>query len=75
MTGATSDSFTSSPGDEEAIMVGVAAMGQKYGENSGVLGALSIDGTKVFGFTADVSAKFGGFSLFGAYVYQTYRAG
>jgi hypothetical protein len=69
------DSFTSSPGDEEAIMVGVAAMGQKYGENSGVLGALSIDGTKVFGFTADVSAKFGGFSLFGAYVYQTYQLG
>jgi hypothetical protein len=56
-------------------MVGVAAMGQKYGENSGVLGALSIDGTKVFGFTADVSAKFGGFSLFGAYVYQTYQLG
>jgi hypothetical protein len=69
------DSFTSSPGDEEAIMVGVAAMGQKYGEQGGLFGGINIDGTKVFGFTADVSAKFGGFSLFGAYVYQTYQLG
>jgi hypothetical protein len=81
------DSFTSSPGDEEAIMVGVAAMGQKYGENSftitaeldnaGVLEAeiTDLDGTTVYGFTADISAKFGGFSLFGAYVWQSYDPG
>jgi hypothetical protein len=73
------DSFTSSPGDEEAIMVGVAAMGQKYGEQAGVFdigaGPFSLDGTKVMGLTADISAKFGGFSLFGAYVYQTYEFG
>ena len=69
------DSFTSSPGDEEAIMVGVAAMGQKYGEESGLLGVASLDGTKVWGLTADVSAKFGGFSLFGAYVWQSYEFG
>ena len=80
------DSFTSSPGDDQAIMVGVAVMGQKYGENSNyasaiatdintgdVLGAnLSLDGTTVWGFTADVSAKFGGFSLFAAGVWQNF---
>ena len=73
------DSFTSSPGDEEAIMVGAAVMGQKYGEavkqrqrwwrQSG------LDGTTVLGFTGDVSAKFGGFSLFGSFVYQSYDFG
>jgi phosphate-selective porin len=59
-------SFTSSPGDEEAIMIGVAGMGQKYGEGS------VFDGTKVYGFTADISAKFSGFSVFAAYVWQSY---
>jgi hypothetical protein len=68
------DSFTSSPGDEEAIMVGAAFMGQKYGErgNSPFGGPGALDGVKVWGFTADVSAKFGGFSLFGSYVWQQY---
>jgi phosphate-selective porin len=60
------DSFTSSPGDEEAIMVGLAGMGQKYGEQS------FLDGVKVYGITADVSAKFAGFSVFAAYVWQSY---
>jgi hypothetical protein len=82
------DSFTSSPGDEEAIMVGVAVMGQKYGENAFNLGfdatpqgvidgfsATSLDGTTVWGVTADISAKFGGFSLFGSYVWQNYEPG
>ena len=62
------DSFTSSPGDEEAIMVGLAGMGQKYGEQS------AFDGLKVMGFTADISAKFAGFSLFASYVWQSYDA-
>jgi hypothetical protein len=80
------DSFTSSPGDEQAIMVGVAVMGQKYGENSNYASAviidlaagdvgganLSLDGTTVWGFTADISAKFGGFSLFAAGVWQNF---
>jgi hypothetical protein len=73
------DSFTSSPGDEEAIMLGAAVMGQKYGEQSNniTVGAvtLGLDGTKVMGFTADATAKFAGFSLFGAFVYQTYDFG
>jgi phosphate-selective porin len=60
------DSFTSSPGDEEAIMVGLAGMGQKFGEQS------VFDGVKVYGITADVSAKFAGFSVFAAYVWQSY---
>jgi phosphate-selective porin len=89
------DSFTSAPGDEEAIMVGVAFMGQKYGENAGALtgsgdytvtvpgapptvtpGTWSLsqdlDGTTVWGLTADISAKFSGFSIFAAYIWQTY---
>jgi hypothetical protein len=74
------DSFTSSPGDEEAIMIGAAVMGQKYGEAAnGVtlpgVGEVSLDGTKVMGFTVDATAKFGGFSLFGSFVYQSYEAG
>lgn len=73
------DSFTSSPGDEEAIMVGVAFMGQKYGEQSNSISVgglnLGLDGTTVWGFTGDVSAKFGGFSLFGSFVYQSYDFG
>ena len=73
------DSFTSSPGDEEAIMIGAAIMGQKYGENAeGIdVGPVSygLDGTEVMGFTVDATAKFGGFSLFGSFVYQSYKAG
>ena len=84
------DSFTSSPGDEEAIMIGAAVMGQKYGEASegvdipatpaGVAPAFpgasyGLDGTKVMGFTVDATAKFGGFSLFGSFVYQSYEGG
>lgn len=70
------DSFTSSPGDEEAIMIGAAVMGQKYGEASNsVAGVGGFDGTKVMGFTVDASAKFAGFSLFGSFVYQSYEAG
>ena len=60
------DTFTSAPGDEEAVMVGLAGMGQKYGDES------AFDGLKVWGFTADVSAKFGGFSVFASYVWQRY---
>jgi outer membrane murein-binding lipoprotein Lpp len=73
------DSFTSSPGDEEAIMAGVAFMGQKYGaQASDILVGLAptaLEGTTVWGVTADVSAKFGGFSFFGAFVYQSYEWG
>ena len=77
------DSFTSSPGDEEAIMIGAAVMGQKYGEASNSVPAVpaagttafGYDGTKVMGFTVDATAKFGGFSLFGSFVYQSYEGG
>jgi hypothetical protein len=77
------DSFTSSPGDEEAIMIGAAVMGQKYGEASNNIAAdplvpntaFGLDGTKVMGFTVDATAKFAGFSLFGSFVYQSYEAG
>ena len=80
------DSFTSSPGDEQAMMVGVAAMGQRYDSNSDpvnlgpVLNAqygnnLNLNGTTVWGITADFSAKFGGFSLFASGVWQNYDPG
>ena len=60
------DSFTSSPGDESAIMVGVAGMGQKYGDKS------IWDSVSVWGVTADISMKFARWSLFGSYVWQSY---
>jgi len=73
------DSFTSSPGDDEAIMIGVAGMGQKYGAGSNnvpILGVpVGLEGTTVWGFTGDVSAKFSGFSLFASFVYQSYEWG
>jgi outer membrane murein-binding lipoprotein Lpp len=62
------ESFTSSPGDEQAIMLGAAFMGQAY--NNQIAGA---DRTTVWGVTVDASAKFGGLSLFGAFTYQRYN--
>jgi len=53
------DSFTSSAGDEEAVMIGFAAMGEDY-----------IAGSSMYGVTADVSAKFSGVSLFASAVWQ-----
>jgi outer membrane murein-binding lipoprotein Lpp len=88
------DSFTSSQGDDQAMMIGVAAMGQRYNENSAaynfgpnlndaIASALlpaglqvpNLDGTTVFGLTADFSAKFSGFSLFASGVWQNYDTG
>lgn len=79
------DSFTSKPGDDQAIMIGVAAVGQQYNNNENlnntlyILGGLlpvgvntNLDGSTVYGLTADVSAKFGGLSLFGAVTWQHY---
>ena len=79
------DSFTSSPEDESAMMIGVAGMAQNWngtvganaaaaaGGNPGA-GAFVSDHAKVWGVTADFSAKFAGFSLFGAAVYQRFEA-
>jgi hypothetical protein len=90
------DSFTSSKGDDQAMMIGVAAMGQRYNENSNLVnfgptlnsaiaasGGLptiagipgNLDGTTVWGITADFSAKFSGFSLFASGVWQNYDTG
>jgi outer membrane murein-binding lipoprotein Lpp len=71
------DSFTSSPDDENAMMFGIAGMAQQYNGNfvGNVQPAASIyDGSSVWGVTADFSAKFAGFSLFGAAVYQNFQA-
>lgn len=65
------NSFTSSPGDEQAIMLGVAAMAQAYNGNA-MVGA-AFDHVTVYGLTADLSMKFGGLSLFGAFVWQNFQ--
>lgn len=80
------NSFTSEPGHETAVMVGVAAMGQAYNGAAGFgtvfgipgLGSLlsleaNLDGSTVYGVTADVSAKFGSVSLYAAFVWQHYE--
>ena len=71
------DSFTSSPDDENAMMIGVAAMAQEWNGNAAgnvQPGAFVADSSSVWGVTADFSAKFAGFSLFGAAVYQRFEA-
>jgi outer membrane murein-binding lipoprotein Lpp len=71
------DSFTSSPDDENAMMIGVAGMAQQWNGNAaGNVQPLAqiADSSSVWGVTADFSAKFAGFSLFGAAVYQRFEA-
>jgi len=65
------DSFTSSPGDETGIMIGVGGMGQEY---NGQLGGYISDGYTVWGITADASAKFGGLSLFASLTWQNFES-
>jgi len=84
------DSFTSAPGDEQAIMIGVAALGQQYNANANLGNALTngqlapifsqligaagnLDGSNVYGITADASAKFGGLSLFASFTWMHYK--
>ena len=72
------DSFTSSPGDEDAMMIGVAGMAQQWNGNPNVFGngstlAFQADHSNVWGITADFTAKFAGFSIFGAVVYQRFE--
>ena len=71
---------------ETGVMLGVAGMAQSYqGSISAdgsfglpalldpaLMGDLSLDGSTVYGVTADVSAKFDNLSLFGAVVWQQY---
>ena len=81
------DSFNADNNTEEALMLGVAFMGQKYNQNAGALAgnfpnaggagvpavfSVNLDGTTVWGITADVSAKFNGFSIFASGVWQNY---
>lgn len=71
------DSFTSSPEQQEAMMLGVAFMGQRYDNNVGnanfpVFPGVDLNGTTVWGITGDFSAKFNGFSLFVSGVWQNY---
>ena len=70
-------SFNSSPDDEEAVMIGVAGMAQQWNGNPNVFGTpafrFQADHSNVLGVTADISAKFAGFSLFRAVVYQRFE--
>jgi len=64
------ESFTSSPGDEQAIMIGVGGMGQEY---NGQIAMSNSDSMRVWGITADVSAKFGGLSAFASMTWQNFE--
>lgn len=83
------DSFTSAPGDDQAIMIGVAAIGQQYNNNANQINNLNgtntplnsllfatgigdLNGSTVYGLTADASMKFGGLSIFGALTWMHY---
>jgi len=66
------DSFTSSPGDDQAMMFGFGAMTQSW---NGTLAGQVSDEASVWGVTADFSAKFSGVSIFAAVTYQNYDFG
>jgi hypothetical protein len=82
-------SLNASIDSKTSVMVGVAGMTQKYGENSndrsffgaplgGVGGALplkvNLDGSMVSGLTADISIKHRDLTFFAAFVWQTIAA-
>jgi hypothetical protein len=77
------DSFTSSPGDDQAMMLGFAAMTQSWNGTigtalgGGVINPASYltDETSMWGVTADFSAKFSGLSIFASVTYQNYDFG
>ncbi|MEE2680842.1 MAG: porin [Planctomycetota bacterium] len=78
--------FTGSMGQEQAVMIGVAVMGQQYNQTSGadnlfgvnttaltgLNGDLTFNNSTVWGVTADISAKFENISLFAAGIFQRY---
>ena len=64
---------------EQAVMIGVAFMGQQYNgqvQDGSIPGApnstVEYDNSTVWGVTADISAKFQNLSLFAAGVFQSY---
>ena len=64
---------------EQAVMIGVAFMGQQYNgqvQDGSIPGApnstVEYDNSTVWGVTADISAKFQNISLFAAGVFQSY---
>ena len=84
------EDFNAQAGQEPVVMLGVAAMGQKFNGNAGFddpfninlesnlpTGPLfpaptSIDGSKMYGITADITAKFENWSLYAAAVWQRF---
>ena len=79
--------FTGSMGQEEAVMLGVAVMGQQYNATSGAdnlfgyeledltgfAEGLTFDNSTVWGVTADVSAKYENLTFFAAGIFQRYE--
>ncbi|MAJ46712.1 MAG: hypothetical protein CBC35_05315 [Planctomycetes bacterium TMED75] len=86
------EDFNARSDQEPGVMLGVAAMGQKFNSNAafndpfnvdiasdqGPLSALflrvpeSIDGTEMYGITADFTAKFANWSFYAAAVWQRF---
>ncbi|MHC5002742.1 MAG: porin [Planctomycetota bacterium] len=66
------DDFTSPPGSEMGIMLGVAGIYQTGESGTAMLSGLNGAGGvnfEVYGITIDASAEFGGFNLFAAFTY------
>jgi hypothetical protein len=61
--------FSSRPGEEFGVMLGVGAMGQKFKPSAGTTFGVGT-GAKQHGLTADVAVDFGGASLFAAAVWN-----
>ena len=61
------DNFSSRPGTEAGIMVGLAGFYQSYNDS---LAAGAANGQNVGGATADITGNFGGASIFAAFVWE-----
>ena len=78
--------LTGGVGQETGVMIGLAGMAQEYRGSvsadgsfglptllpAAILSDMSLDGSTVWGVTADISAKFDSISLFAAAVWQQY---
>jgi phosphate-selective porin len=71
--------FSGGIDQQDAVMLGVAFMGQQYNaqvQNGSIPGApnstVDFDNSTVWGITADISAKFENISLFASGVFQSY---
>lgn len=64
-TWAQFNSFSSPPGEDPGVLIGVAGMGQRAGDNRPL-----VDGQRMYGVTGDITVALGGASLYSMVVWQ-----